>query len=141
MKTKLLIYGCLLTMTIAGNAQNAPEVKIPDYSNYILTPKPGPEPRINGAKVFGVRPGSQFLFSIAATGERPMTFTAKNLPAGLKLDSKTGRITGRVAEMGEYVVELSARNAHGVAKRNLKIIVGDRIALTPPMGWNSWNCW
>lgn len=141
MKTKLLIYGCLLTMTIAGNAQNAPEVKIPDYSSYILTPKPGPEPRINGAKVFGVRPGSQFLFSIAATGERPMTFEAKNLPAGLKLDSKTGRITGRVAAMGEYVVELSARNAHGVAKRNLKIVVGDRIALTPPMGWNSWNCW
>src|SRR5262249_217307 len=21
------------------------------------------------------------------------------------------------------------------------IIVGDEIALTPPMGWNSWNCW
>ena len=19
--------------------------------------------------------------------------------------------------------------------------IGDRIALTPPMGWNSWNCW
>jgi alpha-galactosidase len=23
----------------------------------------------------------------------------------------------------------------------LKIVVGDKIALTPPMGWNSWNCW
>ena len=23
----------------------------------------------------------------------------------------------------------------------LKIVAGDQIALTPPLGWNSWNCW
>ena len=28
-----------------------------------------------------------------------------------------------------------------VVSRELRIVVGDRIALTPPMGWNSWNCW
>ncbi len=28
-----------------------------------------------------------------------------------------------------------------MAERTLTIIAGDRIALTPPMGWNSWNCW
>lgn len=38
----------------------------------ILTPKPGTEPRINGTKIFGVKPGSPFLFKIAATGEKPM---------------------------------------------------------------------
>src|ERR1035441_5482371 len=47
----------------------------------ILTPKASPKPRINGAKVFGVRPGHPFLFTVAATGERPMTFSAKALPA------------------------------------------------------------
>ena len=26
-------------------------------------------------------------------------------------------------------------------QRKLKIIVGEKILLTPPMGWNSWNCW
>ena len=31
-------------------------------------------------------------------------------------------------------------NARGAAERALKIICGDTIALTPPMGWNSWNC-
>jgi alpha-galactosidase len=28
-----------------------------------------------------------------------------------------------------------------VAEKEFRIIVGDQIALTPPMGWNSWNCW
>ena len=38
----------------------------------ILTPPAPAAPRINGARVFGVRPGHPFLFTIAATGERPM---------------------------------------------------------------------
>lgn len=118
-----------------------PEVTVPDYSEHILTPKAGPQPKVNGPKVFGVRPGSQFLYSIPATGERPITFSAKGLPAGLKLDPKTGRITGRVAKRGEYNVVLTATNKLGSNSRNFRIVVGDRIALTPPMGWNSWNCW
>jgi alpha-galactosidase len=107
----------------------------------ILTPKPPPEPRVNGARVFGVRPGRPFLFTIAATGDRPLTFAATNLPAGLALDEKAGRITGVLAKEGEHVATLVARNSAGAAERPLKIVVGDRIALTPPMGWNSWNCW
>ena len=42
---------------------------------YILTPAAPATPRINGANVFGVRPGSPFLFTIPATGERPMEFS------------------------------------------------------------------
>ena len=38
----------------------------------ILTPPPAPQPRINGAKVFGVRPGHPVLYTIAATGRRPV---------------------------------------------------------------------
>src|SRR5450432_1813051 len=67
----------------------------------ILTPKPSAKPRINGPKKFGVRPGHPFLFAIPATGDRPMVFAAENLPAGLLLDSKSGRITGSVKERGE----------------------------------------
>ncbi|MBC8481445.1 MAG: NPCBM/NEW2 domain-containing protein, partial [Planctomycetes bacterium] len=47
---------------------------------YILTPKPGLQPRITGPKVFGVRPGNPFLFTVTATGQRPMKFLAINLP-------------------------------------------------------------
>ena len=48
----------------------------------ILTPPPSKLPRINGAKVFGVRPNSPLLFKIAAAGEKPMKYEVKGLPAG-----------------------------------------------------------
>lgn len=106
----------------------------------ILTPKPSPRPRINSAKVFGVRPGSPFLFTIAATGDRPMTFSAKKLPAGLQLDPQTGRITGKLDTAGDYVVTLRAQNKLGSAEQRFRITCGKQIGLTPAMGWNSWNC-
>jgi alpha-galactosidase len=106
----------------------------------ILTPKPPDTPRINGAKVFGVRPGHPVLYTIAATGDRPMTFTAEGLPAGLSLDPLSGQISGSVNAAGEYVVKLSASNVSGAGEATVRIKVGDAIALTPPMGWNSWNC-
>ena len=109
---------------------------------YVLTPPPPPTPRINGPRIFGARPGSPFLFTIPATGRRPMRFAARGLPEGLRLDAETGRITGALEqEKNEYRVRLAAENALGKAERELRIIVGDRIRLTPPMGWNSWNCW
>lgn len=112
-----------------------------EESPYILTPKPAQTPSINGAKVAGVRPGKVFLFTIPATGLRPMTFEAQNLPDGLTLDKKTGIITGKVEKPGEYQVTLTAANSKGKDTGMLTIRVGDQIALTPPMGWNSWNCW
>jgi alpha-galactosidase len=107
---------------------------------YILTPKALTTPQINSAAVFGVRPESPFLFRIPATGERPMTFYVKGLPKGLKLDSQTGIITGKLDEKGTFEVNLMAQNAKGKTSKKLKINCGDRIALTPTMGWNSWNC-
>ena len=108
---------------------------------YILTPPPAATPRINGASVFGVRPGSPLLYRIPVTGERPIRFAAKDLPVGLALDEMTGIITGALAERGAYRVTLTATNAKGKSERVWTVKVGDTIALTPPMGWNSWNCW
>ena len=112
-----------------------------EESPYILTPKPGENPRINGAKVVGARPGHPFLFAVPATGLRPMTFESKNLPQGLILDKNNGIITGQVSQAGDYNVTLIAKNKLGKSESNLKIVIGNQIALTPPMGWNSWNCW
>jgi alpha-galactosidase len=106
----------------------------------ILTPKPPETPRINGARVFGVRPESPFLFTIPATGDEPITVSARGLPDGLSLDSKTGRITGKLNNRGEHKVMLTASNSKGKDTKPLLIKVGDDICLTPPMGWNSWNC-
>jgi len=107
---------------------------------YILTPAPKAEPKITGAKVFGVRPGSPFQFLVTATGDRPMTFSATGLPKELNINTQTGLITGKLSKAGTYVVTLEAKNAKGKFQRKLRVECDDRIALTPPMGWNSWNC-
>lgn len=107
---------------------------------YILTPKPTAEPKITGAKVFGVRPGSPFQHLVTATGERPMVFSAKYLPKGLKINAQTGLITGKLSKEDTYIVTLKAKNSKGKTERKFRIECGNQIALTPPMGWNSWNC-
>ena len=106
----------------------------------ILTPPEKPEPRINGADIWGVRPGRPVIFRVATSGRRPMRFSARNLPAGVTLDPAKG-ILGGVAPTapGDYDIEVTAENALGLAKRVIRLAVGETIALTPPMGWNSWN--
>ena len=107
---------------------------------YILTPAPRAEPKITGAKVFGVRPNSPFQFLVTATGDRPMVFSATGLPKGLKINTQTGLITGKLLKAGTYVVTLEAQNTKGKDQKKMRLECGNRIALTPPMGWNSWNC-
>jgi len=144
MKSRLLLaLGLFAIVQLRAADTNSP---------YILTPPAPAAPRINGADVFGVRPGSPFLFTIPATGDRPMEFSASHLPRGLKLDAKTGQITGSLPRPASfvffhpahasksYLVTLHAKNPLGTADKKFRIVVGDQIALTPPMGWNSWNC-
>ena len=117
----------------------APATEVPDYRAHILTPPAPDTPRVTGPRVFGVRPGNPFLFTVTATGKRPMTFGAEGLPDGLLLDNVRGRISGKILRPGTYLVKLSARNTLGRDTRDFRIVCGDRLALTPPMGWNSWN--
>ncbi|MBN1851273.1 MAG: NPCBM/NEW2 domain-containing protein [Pirellulales bacterium] len=114
-------------------------IHAPEEPKVILTPPPGPEPKINGPRLFGVRPGRPFLYRIPCTGERPITFGVEGLPGGLQFDPDQGIITGRVPNRrGEYAITLKARNALGYAEKKFTIVAGDTLALTPPMGWNSW---
>jgi len=96
-------------------------------------------PHINAPRVYGSRPNTAFLYTLAATGDRPMTFSAKGLPEGLALDETTGIITGTPAAEGEYPVTVTAQNSKGTAKAAVRFVIGDTLALTPPMGWMSWN--
>lgn len=100
-----------------------------------------PEPRINGASVVGCSAGKPFLFRIPCTGQRPLTYAASGLPAGLALDAGTGIISGAVATPARTVVHLTVRGPRGTAERDLTIDSNGLLALTPPMGWNSWNVW
>ena len=108
---------------------------------YVLTPVEPLAPRFNGAMLFGVRPDSPIIYRIPVSGLRPMTLTAAELPEGVSLDSDNCCISGKLTLSGDYRIKLHAENAEGHADTELTIRVGDRIALTPPMGWNSWNCW
>lgn len=107
----------------------------------IRTPKAPATPRMNGPGVFGVRPGHPFLYRIPATGDRPIEFSASGLPDQLTLNPTSGQIRGSLSDSGEHMVTLRAENARGVDEKQFKIVVGETIALTPPLGWNSWNCW
>ena len=107
----------------------------------ILTPPAPDTPRINAPTVYGERPGRPFLYRIPSTGKRPMTFAVDGLPPGLTLDAQTGQVTGKVEQAGEFATTVRVSNDVGTAEKKLKIVIGDAIALTPPMGWNSWNCW
>jgi alpha-galactosidase len=127
--------------TVEGDQPKSVTVPALDEAAVILTPAAPATPRINGARVFGVRPGNPFYFQIPATGERPMKFAADGLPFGLALDAATGLITGKIAAAGMHTVTLHATNARGTDVKPLRIEVGERISLTPAMGWNSWNCW
>lgn len=129
----------ILLVFYSFNAVTAKAQEVDTLSKYILTPKAGPAPRINGPKVFGVRPNHPIVFTVPATGDRPMRFSATNLPKGVKLDAATGRLSGTISKPGTYRITLRAKNKEGETARPFKIVVGETIALTPPMGWNSWN--
>jgi hypothetical protein len=108
---------------------------------YILTPPAPAEPRYNGPLVFGVRPGSPVIFRLAFSGDKPMKYAVEGLPEGVSLDPDKGVLSGSVRQAGDYPLVFIARNAKGETRAEFTLKVGAKIALTPPMGWNSWNCW
>ncbi|GFE78773.1 alpha-galactosidase [Steroidobacter agaridevorans] len=117
---------------------------------YVARPAPMPKiasttsskPAIHGPLVYGATPGRPFLYRIPATGAGTLRFAADSLPAGLRLDPATGIITGQLAKEGTTDLQLKVTNAEGSATRPFRIVAGQhKLALTPPMGWNSWNVW
>lgn len=116
-------------------------VKWSEEVPYILTPAPGDAPRVNGPSVFGVRPGNPVLYTIPVSGERPFRFEAEGLPDGLRLDPEKGHVRGTLPRAGRYPVTFIVENDQGRDEKEFTFVAGDELALTPPMGWNSWNCW
>ena len=108
---------------------------------YILTPAAPATPRYNGPLVFGVRTGCPVIFRMPFSGEKPMKYSIKNLPEGLTVNPENGVISGTVNKAGNYKLTFVAENGKGKAEQAFTLKVGEKIALTPPMGWNSWNCW
>ncbi len=110
--------------------------------SYTKLAKPQPfsgAPRINWAGIYGASPKKPFLYRVPVLGERPMTVTAQNLPAGLTMNEK-GFISGAVEEAGIYEVTVTAENRLGKDTQVLTLeIENNHLALTPALGYGSWN--
>jgi len=119
----------------AGSARSLSGQELTD----IRTPRASEAPKLNGPVVYGARTGHPFLYRIACTGARPMHFSVKGLPKSMVLDRGTGIISGTTPEaQGSYPLIVEATNQHGTARRAFKIVVGEKLGLTPQMGWNDW---
>ena len=136
----LFAAAAVMLLPLAARAQAPSASPAPDYTSAIRTPPAPATPRINGARIYGARPGHPFFYHLPITGQRPITVTAQGLPDGLTLDATSGNITGAVAQAGDDSVTFTAANAAGKDTATLRFVIGPTICLTPPLGWNSWNC-
>lgn len=95
-------------------------------------------PHINLCGCYGASPNKPILLKIPVTGQRPITYTAENLPKGLSLQN--GILSGAVSEEGEYELTLTAENALGRDTKQLSLeIKKDTVLLSPLLGFTSWN--
>ncbi len=139
---RLLSVCVLLALGVCPPAQAAEEASTADPAPRLKILPDDPVTAIHGTSIVGSTPGNPFLFVIPATGQPPLAYSADHLPAGLSLDERTGIITGSLAATGTTIVRVTVRGPGGTAQRGLTIVGGDhQLALTPPMGWNSWNVW
>jgi alpha-galactosidase len=138
----LAVWGGAL-IALAPGAQVRPAVMtLPVEPEPAIASSRTAAPRINYPRITGATPGRPFQFLIPASGDGPLKFAAQNLPAGLTLDPRTGLITGALAAAGRTVTTITVTGPRGQATADITIVGGTHmLALTPPLGWNSWNVW
>lgn len=72
--------------------------------------------------------GEDLTYYIGAASLPPsvITYAVENLPDGLTLDSKTGKISGAVAEAGSYTINMKATNDKGTSVKMLSLVVAEK---------------
>ncbi len=97
-------------------------------------------PRLHGARRVGCRPGTELIQPIAVTGARPLTWQVDGLPGGLSVDHD-GIIRGTAPDTSTTcTVRVRVGNRLGALDESIEALLRRPVeALTPPMGWNSWN--
>ena len=133
--------GAVLTLA-PGKGELPAAIKVTEEPAPAITTDQSAAPQIHAPRITGGTPGRPFVFLIPAEGTPPLRFSVKNLPANLSLDAETGIITGSLAAAGKTDVEVAVEGPGGRTASLITIVGGPRaLALTPPMGWNSWNVW
>ncbi|GAA3786717.1 hypothetical protein GCM10022403_021820 [Streptomyces coacervatus] len=94
-------------------------------------PMPTPSvPQLTSATTAFANKGDPFRHLLRASHE-PVRFTADGLPEGLRVDRRTGLISGTPDETGEFTVSTTAGNAAGDGTATLTLTVGT----PPPTPW------
>ncbi len=100
---------------------------------------PPAAPRIQPPFIVGAIPATLFLYTVPATGQAPLTFSATGLPSGLALGASSGTISGTAPAAGSYPIAVTVTNGAGSATATLTVVSGTTLRPTPPLGWNSYD--
>ena len=99
------------------------------------------KPQINPPFVVGVRPGTPLIWTVPVTGLRPLKFKVRGLPSGMVINALTGTLSGKAPIAGDYPIHIRVINRAGSDEKIVHIISGSTLALTPPLGWNSYDAY
>ena len=99
------------------------------------------KPQIHPPFVVGVRPGKPLLWTVPVTGLRPLAFVVRGLPSGVLINTLTGTLSGKAPTAGDYPIHIRVTNRAGSDEKNVHLIAGSVLALTPPLGWNSYDAY
>ncbi|MDB6128984.1 MAG: hypothetical protein JWM04_91 [Verrucomicrobiales bacterium] len=87
-------------------------------------------PVINSSSTTNAMIGAAFSYQVTGTGN-PTSFGANGLPAGLRISTSTGLITGTPTQAGLFQVSLTANNANGSGVAVLSLTVSTSIIPAP----------
>lgn len=120
------IYCTLVGVAILGMAPVA-------YSGSVSAPvvnevadekeNAGTAPVYEGAKEYSGTAGQAISITLTASGTKPMIFEAENLPPDLTLDLKSGVISGKVSQAGDYTFSVVITNKAGEARVQITLKV------------------
>ena len=123
----------VLALATAAKAADQPEIRTPKAAGHAADQRP-----------VNLRRSSGLAILVQDSGHRR--------PAHAVFGRWSARRTpGRFRDRPDHRLAEAARRTRrhlagqerlkGANEKKFKIVVGETIALTPPLGWNSWNCW
>lgn len=104
------------TMTVrAANDEGAGSRAV---SLYFLPPPPV----VTGGSGISGSAGEELEYQIVATNS-PTVYSSARVPAGLRLDPSTGKLSGAVKVPGVYTMSVYAKNAGGIGRAEVQVTV------------------
>jgi hypothetical protein len=133
-RTLLISLGSVSLLPLLAGSARAAQTTM----SISMAPPPA-TPQVLGPPAVAAKPGAPFLYTIAATGQAPLSFAATGLPAGLTIAPSTGTISGTTPAAGSYPITITVTNGAGSAQKIITVAADNTQAATPPMGWNSYD--